>query len=414
VSVQSKSSYRPADAGHVLLALAVGLGVLTASWAALHLQPFDNYQIIDTPVYQEYGERMAAGEVPYRDFELEYPPGALPVFWLPTLGPAEHYRSIFEILMWTCAAALLALVVRALADRGAPPGRVLAAAVLVGLFPLLLGSVVLTRYDLWPAALTAAALAALLSGRERLALAVLGLAVAAKIYPLVLLPPALVYVWRRYGSREALAAVGAFAAVLALVLVPFALIAPEGVADSLGRQVGRPLQIESLGASFLLAAHQLGVYDPTVVSSHGSQNLAGSLPDALATVQTVVQVLALVGIWALFFRGPATAARLTAACAGSVVVFVAFGKVLSPQFLIWLVPLVPLVLAWPATAVWILAAAAFVTTHLWFPTRYWDMVALEPVGWLVLVRDLLLVGLAVALAAALATRRGESAAPRSS
>ena len=413
MSVRSKSSYPHADAARVLLALAVGLGLLTASWAALHLPPFDSDQIIDTPVYQDYGERMAAGEVPYRDFELEYPPGALPVFWLPTIGPAEHYRSIFEILMWTCAAALLALVVRAVADRGASPGRVLAAAVLVGLFPLLLGSVVLTRYDLWPAALTAAALAALLSGRERLALAVLGLAVAAKIYPLVLLPPALVYIWRRYGSREAVAAAGAFVAVLALVVAPFALIAPEGLADSLGRQLGRPLQIESLGSSVLLAAHQLGVYDPTVVSTHGSQNLSGDLPDALATVQTVIQGLALVGVWLLFLRGPATAARLTAACAASVVVFVTFGKVLSPQFLIWLVPLVPLVLAWPATTVWILAAAAYVTTHLWFPTRYWDMVDLQPVGWLVLVRNLLLVALAVALVAALATRRPEPAAPRS-
>jgi Glycosyltransferase family 87 len=411
VSVQSKSSSRPADA---LLALAIGLGLLTACWAALHLPPFDGYQIIDTPVYQDYGERMAAGEVPYRDFELEYPPGALPVFWLPTLGPAEHYRSIFEILMWTCAAALLALVVRAVADLDASPVRVLGAAVLVGLFPLLLGSVVLTRYDLWPAALTAAALAALLAGRERLALAVLGLAVTAKIYPLVLLPPALVYVWRRSGRREALVAAGAFVAVLALVVGPFALIAPEGLADSLDRQLGRPLQIESLGASFLLAAHQLGLYEPTVVSTHGSQNLAGSLPDALADVQTVVQALALVGVWLVFLRGPATAARLTVACAGSVVVFVAFGKVLSPQFLIWLVPLVPLVLAWPATTVWLLAAAAFATTHFWFPTRYWDMVALEPVGWLVLVRNLLLVALAVALAAALVTRRSESAAPRSS
>ncbi len=411
MSVQSKTSYRPAD---VLLALAVGLGLLTASWAALHLPPFDSYQIIDTPVYQDYGERMAAGEVPYRDFELEYPPGALPVFWLPTLGPAEHYRSIFEILMWTCAAALLALVVRAVADRGVSPGRVLAAAVLVGLFPLLLGSVVLTRYDLWPAALTAAALAALLAGRERLALGVLGLAVAAKIYPLVLLPPALIYIWRRSGKREALIAAGAFVGVLALVVAPFALIAPDGLADSLGRQLGRPLQIESLGASFLLAAHQLGFYEPTVVSTHGSQNLAGSLPDALASVQTVVQGLALLGIWALFLRGPATAARLTAACAGSVVVFVAFGKVLSPQFLIWLVPLVPLVLGWHATTVWLLAAAAYVTTHLWFPTRYWDMVALEPVGWLVLIRNLLLVVLAVALVAALVTRRSEPAAPRSS
>ena len=164
MSAQSESSSRSPDAGLVLLTVAVGLGLLTASWGALHLPPFDRYQIIDTPVYQEYGEAMAAGQVPYRDFGLEYPPGALPVFWLPTLGPAEHYRSIFEALMWICAAALLVIVVRSAAALGASPRRLLAIAVALGLFPLALGSVVLTRYDLWPAALAAAALAAVLDG----------------------------------------------------------------------------------------------------------------------------------------------------------------------------------------------------------------------------------------------------------
>ena len=123
-----------------------------------------------------------------------------------------------------------------------------------------------------------------------------------------------------------------------MIVVPFALIAPEGLADSVERQLGRPLQIESLGASLLLAAKQLGLYDPVVVSSHGSQNLDGSLPDALAGAQTVLQAAALIAVWILFARGPATPERLVAACAASVVVFVAFGKVLSPQFLIWLVP----------------------------------------------------------------------------
>ena len=140
MSAQSESSSRSPDAGLVLLTVAVGLGLLTASWGALHLPPFDRYQIIDTPVYQEYGEAMAAGQVPYRDFGLEYPPGALPVFWLPTLGPAEHYRSIFEALMWICAAALLVIVVRSAAALGASPRRLLAIAVALGLFPLALGS----------------------------------------------------------------------------------------------------------------------------------------------------------------------------------------------------------------------------------------------------------------------------------
>jgi hypothetical protein len=99
VTVRSESSFPRAEAGTLLLALAIGAGLLAASWSALHLPPFDRYQIVDTPVYQGYGEAIADGEVPYRDFEPEYPPAALPVFWLPTLGPAEQYGTIFELLM---------------------------------------------------------------------------------------------------------------------------------------------------------------------------------------------------------------------------------------------------------------------------------------------------------------------------
>ena len=59
--------------------------------------------------------------------------------------------------------------------------------------PLLIGSVMLSRFDLWPAALTVGVLAALLAGKDRLAAGVLGVAVAAKIYPVVALP--LLAIW---------------------------------------------------------------------------------------------------------------------------------------------------------------------------------------------------------------------------
>ncbi len=377
--------------------------LFSASWLALHGGPWDDGAIVDTPVYRAYGERIAAGEVPYRDFAVEYPPAALIVFWLPTLGGAGDYEPLFQLVMLVCGAASAALVPVALACTNVRGARLAGAVAFAGLSPLLLGNVILTRYDLWPALLLTAALTALLHARDRLSHALLGVGVAAKLYPLVVLPLALLYVARRRGTREAVACLGVFACALALVVLPFAIVAPEGVADSLARQAGRPLQIESLGAGILLGLHRLGVYEAHVVSSHGSQNLAGALPDALAAVQTALQAVCVVAVWLLFSRVQRDPAGLLTASAAAVAAFVAFGKVLSPQFLVWLLALVPLAAALaPAAAL----AAALVLTQLWFPSRYWDVVAVEPVAWLVVCRDLALVALALVLAAATRRTRG--------
>ena len=388
LSATSQSSSRPAEPPRAAAALLVGLTLLTASWGLLHVGFYERFRIVDTPVYREYGEAVLNGEIPYRDFAVEYPPAALPVFVIPALAASDDYETVFELLMWACAVAMLAFVVLALRAVGAGSARLVAAAVFVGLAPLALGSLVLSRYDLWPAALTAGALAAFVSGRERLGYAGLALGAAAKIYPLVLLPVALAWTFRRRGRREAAMGLAIVVGVLGVILLPFVAIAPDGLADSLGRQLGRPLQIESLGAAVLLAAHQVGIYDPTVVSSHGSQNLDGPVPAALAVAQSVLQGLALLAVWLVARRG-----CFLAGAAAALTAFVAFGKVLSPQFLVWLLPLVPLVAGATGLTASGLLAAALVTTQLWFPYRYWDVVALEPVGVLVLLRDLLLVAL---------------------
>lgn len=393
-------------------AAAAGVVLFFGCFALLHAGPLSGFQIIDTPVYQRYGDAIVdAGAVPYRDFSLEYPPGALPVFVLPSLAPADDYRTVFELLMGVCGAVMVVLVVATLAAVGAGRTRLFAAAAFAGLAPLALGPVVLTRFDLWPAMLTAGVLAALAGGRSRIGFGVLGLAAAAKIYPLVLLPLALVYVARRRGAREAVVCLVVLTAVLAVVLVPFAILAPDGLVNSFERQTGRPLQIETLGASILLAAHQLGWYAPTVVDSFGSQNLAGGLPDALATAETALQILAVVGVWVLFATARGGREQLLAASAAAVTAFVSLGKVLSPQFLIWLVPLVPLVAGGYGLAGSGLLLAALVLTHLWFPGRYWDLVDLDGApAWLLVSRNAALVALLAVLVVAIRRVRGS---PRS-
>ncbi len=400
MAVRPESSFPRPDPLRLVVAAAVGVALFSLAWTLLRAGVVsDAAPLVDTPVYRGYGDAVLDGQVPYRDFSLEYPPGALPAFVLPSLGAPDDYDALFQLLMLACGASAIVCVALALTAAGASTASLFGGVVLAASTPLLLGSVILSRYDLWPAVLTAGALAALVARRDRLALGLLGAAVAAKGYPLVILPIALVDVWRRNGGRQAAAALGVFVGVLAVAVVPFLVIAPDGLADALTRQIGRPLQIESLGAGALLAAHRLGLYEAAVVSSHGSQNLAGSLPDVLATAQTVLQALAILAVWLLFARRRATPERVLAASAAAVAAFVAFGKVLSPQFLIWLMPLVPLVAGRAAPAPAALFVAALVLTQVWFPSRYWEVVALEPVAWLVVLRDALLVALFATLLA---------------
>jgi hypothetical protein len=376
------------------LVAAASVVVFVASWALLHYGFYARNDIVDTPVYGRYGEAVTRGEVPYRDFAVEYPPAALPTFVLPAIGngDSEQYRRRFEGLMAGLGVACVLLVAAVASGIWAP--------LFVAITPLLLGSVFLSRFDLWPAALTVAALALLSSGRSRLGLGTLGLATAAKLYPLVLLPIAVTHVWRLRGRREALLSAAGFFGVLATIVVPFAVIAPGGVWDTFWNQASRPLQIESLGAGVLLAAHQLFGLDLTMEASHGSQNLTGGAADALSIGSTLLQAAALLAIWIWYARGRATNERLLGASAAAVCAFVAFGKVLSPQFLIWLVPLVPLVWGRRGLAASGVLAAALVLTQLWFPSRYWRL-ALDfdaAASWLVLARDLVLVALLILLA----------------
>ncbi len=393
---------------------AIGVGALAlflVAWLLLHQGFWSRSAITDVPLYERYGEAMVRGLVPYRDFAVEYPPGALPVFALPTAGEGtDGYRHVFELLMWLCGAGALAAMLVALRALGRRLGSLAAALLFAALAPLLLGSVVLSRFDLLPAALTAAALAALLTGRERVGCAALGLGAAAKVYPAVLLPLALAYVWRRRGRREALLGAGAFAGVVAAFVLPFALVAPGGLWDSFSVHATRGLQIESLGASVMLAAHQVAGLDLTVVSSSGSQNLSGGAADVLAALQTLLQLSAVVAIWVAFARGPADRERLVRYSAAALCAFVALGKVLSPQFLIWLLPIVPLVRGRRGAAASALLGASALLTQLWFPSRYWDLaddLAAAP-SWFALMRNLVL----LALVAVLVSPRREAAAAR--
>jgi glycosyl transferase family 87 len=359
----------------------------------------------DVHLYGIYADGFFRGNLPYRDVFVEYPPGAFVVFMPPAVLPGGAYNAAFKTSMALCGVAALFAVVLALVTLGASRRRLYAAAVLFALSPIAVGPISLNTYDLFPAALTVGALAAVLRRRELLGFGLLGLAVTAKLYPLVLIPLAAVYVWPLAGRDRTLRALGVCAAVTLIVVLPFAILSPGGLWDSFHSQSARGLQIESLGASVLLAADQLGVYAATVV--HGAtgaatRDLAGSLPDALATVTTLLQAVAVAVVWWLFARGSRRPEQLVLASAAAVTGFLVFNRFVSPQYVVWLIPLVLLVPGATGIAAIALVTAALLLAQVWF-FHYSHLFQLEGISWLVVTRDALLLALYLLLVVRLKT-----------
>jgi uncharacterized membrane protein len=359
----------------------------------------------DVHLYERFAEAVLDGRVPYRDFFMEYPPGALAVFLPPAAAGSGHYNGAFKALMAICGIATLFVVAQLLVRLGASVRRLWLGVFLLALSPVALGPISLNTYDAWPALLTVAALALLVAGAPLWALALLGAAFAAKVYPVVLLPPALVFVWRTAGREVAARACAAFVGVAAVIVAPFLALAPDGLAESFRAQAARGLQVESLGGALLAAADRIGLYSATVVHKTGraiSYELAGSFPEALAAVSSSLQVAAVLAVTWLYVRGSDDAFRLAAAFAAAVAGFLAFTRFFSPQYLVWLLPFVVLL----GPAAWVLTVAALVLAQLWF-FHYADVFALGDYVWLVLLRDLLVLALFFVALSALRVRAAE-------
>ena len=343
----------------------------------------------DLHVYAAYGSAMADGQVPYRDFFDEYPPLAQPVFLLARVAGASNYALAFKSLMALFGVGAIAFGVVTLRAVRVTLARSAAAVAVIAVAPLLAGPISLNAYDLWPAFLLSLALMLLVLDRPQLAFGVLGAAVAAKVYPVALLPLGLLYVPPRLRRRAFLW----FAGVLVVAHLPFAILGPGGLRFSYSVQARRGLELNSIGGAFLLAAHKLGIGHPALGNKPpGSLNVLGTTADAIAAASSVLVVAAIVAAAVAFARTRRDPQALVVATAAAVAGFVAFDKVFSAQYVDWLVPLVPLAgLAAAGVTVVVLALTRLIFSHRTGIQAGGDAV------WLLLSRDTCVVFLTVLL-----------------
>ncbi len=299
-----------------------------------------------------YPEPSTQAQVPYRDFPVEYPPGALAFIVLPRLiAPGiVGYRHALGIL---ATLALLASFLAAMRiRRAARPGlgatgdsSILAWG---AAFSVPLGYLIVCRIDIFCAALAAWGLVAVLERRNVLAGILLGLGAAVKLWPGFLVPVAIAWLagQRRWRDSTVVGAVSA-AAFLAVHL-PFLLVAPDGVAAVYRYHGERGLQIESVASSLLILARSVGLVDANVLKTHGAFDLDSPVGPALASllrmaVPGIVLVLAGLAAWrarkAIAVTDGAGLARLlVSSIAAMLAAVLVASPILSPQYLLWLLP----------------------------------------------------------------------------
>ncbi|WP_326669281.1 glycosyltransferase 87 family protein [Streptomyces canus] len=322
-------------------------------------------------IYQGWYDVLRTGTFPQSDVTWQYPPAAALAILSPALLPFLEYTQAFFLMAFAADLAALLLLLYA----GMRPGRRLRGAwVWVAGVPLL-GPTVYSRYDVM---VTAVAVAAVLAAARhpKVAGALVGFGALLKVWPALIL----------VGIRRR--SVWASAAATVVVVAGLFSVAMPGAFAFLTFQRERGTEVESLGSLVFHIARHHG-WQGSVLLNYGSVEFLGPWVTMVSTAALALTGMAfgLLLVWRLaatrFEAHTAADAALVA-----VLMFTTTSRVISPQYMVWLVGLAAACLCFRASRMGVPAVlvlmACFVTV-LEFPIWFADVVGSTPRGIVLLV-----------------------------
>ena len=319
-------------------------------------RPFYIGDVVQT--YANWLRLFAHGQFPRTDVRWQYPPGAEAILNLPRLLGGSYLGSFLAIEL-LCDLLVTVLLMHMAIRRGSWLG---CWCWLAGI--ALLGPVALGRFDIFATLLAVAALCLADSPWSLGAFA--GLGAVVKVWP------ALVLFGVRPGSgRKAVSA----AVVSAGAVIAGYLAFTSGSLSFLANQDSRGLEVESIAAQPFTVLRTLGIWHGHTALRYGAYQIVGPGVDVAAKLTLASMLLALAALvwwrWRMSWRPEVSGdAALTAT-----LMLVATSRVISVQYMIWLIGMAACALAFPRTsqrpvALGLLAAAGL--TQVEYPYLFHD------------------------------------------
>ena len=349
---------------------------------------------IDSRYFYEVATQIVRGQLPYRDFPLEYPPLAIPPLLVPRLilevigGQAIRYGWLLVIENIVLVIATAACLVP-LARRGWSAVSTSRTVISYGLL-VLATPVLFWRFDAFPTLLMTLGLVGFAYGSRLPSGIAIGAGIAAKIFPFVVVPfLAFADILRRQWRRAALLMIGAAVAV-ALVGVVTWVGAGRRELYFVTYHADRGVQLESLMASFAMIGQLLGGSPGHVFNDFGAFQIDSPLLAAVPWLELLIAVSLIsalaVSTFVRFRRdiavhGDVQPQTLTTQMLAALLVVLLAYRVLSPQFLVWILPLAALR---PRAEFWAIFLLCLLTFAV-YPLTYNGLVALDQRAMLLLI-----------------------------
>lgn len=319
------------------LACVVALLLAVSPWL-LRGRGIDEFESVDLIFYHQVATQLSMGLVPYRDFDFQYPIGSLPQIFFPVLAGASF--RVYRFAYFTEMLVVNSILVLALAchvDRRegrAEARRRLAWYVVCFLF---LGRLVVSRLDVLPTLLLYLAALSWTARRPILWGSLAALGGLVKVFPALVAIPASLGEFSRLRSSR-LRGTLAFSLCFVLGLALWYAISPSGMMSSIQFHTGRSFEIESVYSGLIMLAGPLWGARSSAEHGHSSVELVSDLSPPLLRASLYIQFVSL--CLSLFPLSRSDSNRTLRCCCALTLAFMVTSRVLSPQYLIWILPLI--------------------------------------------------------------------------